>query len=158
MMDPKAFISEYSADQVSHIAFASNGEVGSKLVDRNAENRRAIAKLVIQSPSLASDLLIRDLYDAETNYSKASFSVYHQLVLVLAQELLARGGEANWSCYLRCVMRAQDSYMSSQCVALEKPAAEAAVAYIDRMLAELGEAAPDYYGRVRGNLARQIVG
>ena len=136
-MKPDSFIAEYTADDQPKIGFASNGEVGARLVDRNAEFRRAVAKIVIESPTVASDQLIRDLYDAETLNSKASFGVYHQFVLTLAQELLTRGGDENHSCFLQCVMRAQDSYMSSQCVTLDKSAAESAIAYIDKQIAEV---------------------
>ena len=157
-MNPKSFIAEYTAEDRPQIRFESNGEVGSKLVDRNAEFRRSVGKIVIESPTLATDQLIRDLYDAETQHPKASFAVYHQFVMTLAQELLSRGGDDNYSCFLQCVMRAQDSYMSSQCVTLERPAAESAIAYIDQQIAETGDDAPKYYARVRGNIARQIGG
>lgn len=154
-MSFKTFITDYAQDDRSRIAFMSNGEVGSKLLDENAEHRQSVAKLIIESPTIASDQLIRDLYDAETQYSKASFAVYHQFVLTLAQELLTRGGDENLSCFLKCVMRAQDSYMSSQCVTLDQSDAESAVSYIDRQIDALGDDAPKYYSRVRANIERQ---
>ena len=157
-MNLETFISDYSPDDRSRITFSSNGEVGSKLVDKNAEHRRSVGKLIIESPTIASDELIRDLYDAETQHSKASFGVYHQFVQTLAQELLTRGGVENLSCFLECVMRAQDSYMSSQCVTLDKLAAESAIAYIDEQIAEAGDDVPKYYSRVRANIERQIGG
>ena len=48
--------------------------------------------------------------------------------------------------------------MSSQCVTLDKSAAESAIAYIDEQIAEIGVDAPKYYARVRANIERQIGG
>ncbi|MFM8328346.1 MAG: hypothetical protein ACKN9U_26090, partial [Pirellulaceae bacterium] len=90
--------------------------------------RNEIAKVLIPSPELASDELIRDLYDAETLYSMVSFGVHLEFVSFLAEQLLERGGEANVFQYLECVFRQQDAYFASLCVTLSPGARERAVA------------------------------
>jgi hypothetical protein len=97
MLNVESFIANYTPADRDRLAFASNGKVGSELRDENRTLRTEIAKSLIQSPETASDDLIRDLYDAETSYSKAAFGVYHQFVSCLATQLLERGGEINLS-------------------------------------------------------------
>lgn len=154
MPNADSFIAAYKPADRHRIAFASNGKVGSELRDHNRILRTEIAKALIQSPETASDELIRDLYDAETSYSKASFAVYHQFVSCLATQLLERSGEKNVSHYLACVFRGQDAYLSSQCVKLTPSARAQTIAIIDHLMELAGESAPPYYSRVRDNLAR----
>ena len=80
MPNAESFIAAYTPADRDRIAFASNGKIGSELRDDNRTFRTEIAKSLIQSPEIANDDLIRDLYDAETSYSKAAFGVYHQFV------------------------------------------------------------------------------
>ncbi|WP_171189607.1 hypothetical protein [Alienimonas chondri] len=154
-MNIDSFTAAYSPPDRSRIAFESNGLKGPELRDRNVHFRRHVIAAIIETPVIATDQLIRDLYDAETQYSQSSFSVHHPSVAALAQELLTRGGDENLSHYLRCVDRAFDSYMSSQCVTLNRRDAVAAIGYIDKKIAELGEDAPEHYSRVRGNIERR---
>ncbi len=154
MPNEESFIASYSPADRHRIAFASNGKVGSELRDDNRTFRTEIAKSLIQSPENANDDLIRDLYDAETSYSKASFGVYHQFVSCLATQLLERGGEKNITHYLACVFRGQDAYLSSQCVTLTKDARDCAIATIDTLIKRSNGDVPPYYQRIRDNLAR----
>ncbi|MEI8212978.1 MAG: hypothetical protein WCI02_12580 [Planctomycetota bacterium] len=155
MPNEESFIAAYTQADRHRIAFASNGQVGSELRDDNRMFRTEIAKSLIQSPESANDDLIRDLYDAETAYSKASFGVHHQFVSCLASQLLERGGEINIShYYLACVFRGQDAYLSSQCVTLTKDARDRAIATIDTLIERSNGDVPPYYQRIRDNLAR----
>jgi hypothetical protein len=154
MPNPESFVAAYTPADRHRIAFASNGKVGSELRDDNRTFRTEIAEALIQSPETASDELVRDLYDAETAYSNASFAVYHQFVSCLATQLLERGGEKNIAHYLACVFRGQDAYLSSQCVTLTPNARVAAIATINHLIELAGVDAPPNYSRVRDNLAR----
>jgi hypothetical protein len=154
MLNEESFIAAYSPADRHRIAFASNGKVGSELRDDNRTFRTEIAKYLIQFPETANDDLIRDLYDAETSYSQAAFGVYHQFVSCLATQLLERGGERNISHYLACVFRGQDAYLSSQCVTLTQDARLRAIATVDGIIERAGTDAPQYYARIRDNLAR----
>ena len=154
MPNEESFIAAYSPAARHRIAFASNGKFGTELRDDNRTFRTEIAKSLIQSPESANDDLIRDLYDAETSYSKASFGVNHQFVSCLASQLLERGGEINISHYLACVFRGQDAYLSSQCVILTKDARDRAIATINTMIERSNGDVPPYYQRIRDNLAR----
>lgn len=153
MLNVESFIADYTPADRDRLAFASNGKVGSKLCDKNRTFRTEIAKSIIQSPETASDDLIRDLYDAETLYSKAAFGVYHQFLSFLATQLLERGGEENILHYLACVFRGQDAYLSSQCVTLTSDARLRAITTFDGVIERVGTDAPPYYARVRDNLA-----
>ena len=154
MINANSLITAYTPADRHRIVFASNGKVGSELRDDNRSLRAEIAKVLIPSPETASDELIRDLYDAETSYSKASFAVYHQFVSCLATQLLERGGEKNVSHYLACVFRGHDAYLSSQCVKLTPSARARAIDTIDHLIELAGNDRPPYYSRVRDNLAR----
>jgi hypothetical protein len=154
MSDAELFITTYTPADCHRIAFASNGKFGSELRDDNRMFRTEIAKSLIQCPKIANDDLIRDLYDAETSYSKDSFGVYHQFVSCLASQLLERGGEINISHYLACVFRGQDAYFSSQCVSLTKEARYRAIATIDFLIERSNGDVPLYYQGIRDNLAQ----
>lgn len=154
MPDAESFITGYTPADRHRIAFASNGKVGPELRDDNLAFRIEISKSLIPLPDSANDDLIRDLYDAETLYSKASFGVYHQFVACLAQQLLERGGERNIAHYLACVFRSQDAYFSSQCVKLTSSARDRAVAIIDEQMKRTDDPMPPYYQTIRDNLAR----
>ena len=154
MSDADFFIAGYTDADRHRIEFASNGKVGPELRDENRTFRTEIAKAFIRAPEITNDELIRDLYDAETSYSKAFFAVYHQFVSCLATQLLERGGEKNISHYLACVFRGQDAYFSSQCVELTPNARNTAIATIDHLIELAGVDAPPYYSRVRDNLDR----
>lgn len=157
MPNLESFIADYTPADRDRIAFACNGKVGSELHDENRAFRTEVAKSLIQSPETASDDLIRDLYDAETSYSKAAFGVYHQFMSCLATQLLERGGEKNISHYLACVFRGQDAYLLSQCVTLSPDARVRAIATVDGIIERAGTDAPPYYARIRDNLARTPV-
>jgi len=153
VLDPNTFIDSYTAADRRWIAFESNGKVGSELRDANLDFRSAIAKIIIVSPERASDELIRNLYDFETSYSKASFAVNHAFVSCLATQLLLRGGKPNITCFLACVFRGQEAYLSSQCVKLPADKRELAVATIDELIDAAGDDVPPYYSRVRTNIS-----
>ena len=107
----------------------------------------------MQTPSRASDQLIRDLYDCETAYSKAASAVYQESVSFLATELLLRGGKTNVPHYLACVFRGQDAYLSSRCVRLPHDRGRRAVATMDDLIDAAGEDVPPYYACARSNVA-----
>lgn len=158
MIEIESFVASYSDADCNLIAFAGNGHVGSKLRDTNLEYRTEVLRFLTGDLNLAPDKLVRDLYDAETLHSKSAFSVRHDFVLMLAQELLSRGGEENVCHYLDCVFRAQDSYFSSQCAKLDDESARDAIKIIDTVIGELGDNTPKYYHAVRSTIENHIVG
>jgi hypothetical protein len=154
MLDTATFIDRYTkADRVK-IEFASNGGVGTELRDSNLGFRIDVCEKCMENPSLACDELVRDLYDAETAYSKAAFCVHHKFVAFLATQLLARGGPSNIAHYLACVFRGQDAYLSSQCVELTPEQKKDALSAIDALITSAGDDAPPYFRRIRANIER----
>jgi hypothetical protein len=139
------YIKDYQLNDRSRIVFASNGEQGSKLRDENSK----------ESGIVSTDELIRELYDAETAWSKAAWAVRHQFVVFLASELLKRGGEDNVRCYLQCcVGRGQDAYFSSLCVTLTSAQREQAIVEIDSIINRENLTVLPGWNRIRKSIAQ----
>lgn len=153
-MDAISLAKQYVRTDQPRIAFASNGEVGSKLVDANRDVRIAVCDACVTDPSIASDELIRDLYDAETAYAQAVFGVRHKAVAFLATQLLARGGESNIRKFLACAPRCMDSWMSSQCVTLTAEQQSHVLSTLDAIAPTMAEEILPRLNRMRGNIER----
>jgi hypothetical protein len=147
-----AFIAVYKAADRGRIEFLSNGERGPALRDANDAFRGEVCRAA-RGGQAASDELIRDLYDAESQWSQAAWCVRHETIAFLAGELLRRGGPANVRHYLECMWRGQDCYLSSLCVRLSLEERAAAVAEITGLAAAGGPAATRWQA-VADNLAR----
>ena len=139
-MDVTAFITGYTAADRGRIEFRSNGERGPALQDANDVFRGQVCRAVRDGQS-ASDDLVRDLYDAESQWSQAAWCVRHETIAFLAGELLRRGGPENVRHYLECMWRGQDCYLSSLCVRLSREQRAAAVAEVTGLAASGGPAA-----------------
>jgi hypothetical protein len=153
-MEVAAFIANYGATDRARIEFRSNGQLGPALRDDNSSFRGEVCLLLLRNREPASDQLIRDLYDAESQYSKAAWAVRHKIVAFLASELLRRGGTANVGHYLECIWRGQDCYFSSLCVQLSLEERTAALAEMNRLVAAAEEPKKARWQGVVDNLAR----
>jgi hypothetical protein len=152
MEEVAAFIAGYTTADRGRIEFRSNGELGPALRDANDAFRGDVCRAV-RGGQAASDELVRDLYDAESQWSQAAWCVRHETVAFLAGELLRRGGPGNVRHYLECMWRGQDCYLSSLCVRLSAAERAAAVAEIAGLLAAAGPATTRWRA-VADNLAR----
>ena len=108
----------------------------------------------MEDPNIASDELIRDLYDAETAYSKAAFAVWHQAVVFLATQLLTRGGESNIRCYINFAGRGHYAWMSSQCVTLSSEQQTKAIATLASLASTVSDDLLPRFKRVQANVGR----
>ena len=150
-MDVTRFIAGYTAADRGSIEFRSNGERGPALRDANDAFRGQVCRAV-RDGQPTPDELIRDLYDAESQWSQAAWCVRHETVAYLASELLRRGGPANVRHYLECMWRGQDCYLSSLCVRLSPKERAAAVVEVRALVASGGPAATRWLS-VADNLA-----
>ncbi len=91
MKDVTEFIASYASADESFIRFEWNGEHAEKFVDNNHAFRNTIREAVLANVSVAPLELIRDLFRAETQYSREAWCIVGN-VNVLAESLLRRGG------------------------------------------------------------------
>ena len=152
-MNVAPLIAGYTPAGRSHIEFRSNGERGSDLRDANEAFRGDVCQ-ALRGGQAASDELIRDLYDAESQWSQAAWCARHETIALLAGELLRRGGEVNIRHYLKCMCRGQDCYLSSLFVQLSTEERAAAVSEIARLVSSGGPEATRWQS-VADNLARE---
>lgn len=154
MHDLDIFITSYCAKDVEQLEFRRVPDEGN---DINALFRsQVVHRLRKVSRHSVSDLLIRDLYDAETAWSAAACGVRGELVTVLAANLLSRGGEINLRHFLKCVCRGQDAYFSSVFVPLDPAIRRKVVAELDAILAST-DSRPAMWQGVRDQLALSAV-
>ncbi len=90
-MDVTAFIRNYTAVDEAQIRFDWNGRHAEGFVDSNMRFRQLVREAVLADvPSTALEL-IRDLFRAETQFSREAWCI-ESGVNVLAEALLRRGG------------------------------------------------------------------
>jgi hypothetical protein len=91
LVDIAAFIANYTAADEPRIRFDWNGKHGDDCVDRNMDFRDEVREAVVQDIAAAPLALIRDLFRAETQFSREAWCIAED-VGVLAESLLRRGG------------------------------------------------------------------
>lgn len=91
MNDIAAFIARYTADDEKRIRFDWNGKHAEEFADRNLEFRAAVRETVLAEVTAGPLKLVRDLFRAETQYSREAWSIAVG-VSALAEDLLRRGG------------------------------------------------------------------
>lgn len=154
MNDLDVFITNYRTEDAEQIEFRRIPESGP---DINALFRsQVVDRLQVASRDSISDLLIRDLYDAETAWSAAALCVRGGFVTFLAAELLSRGGEANLRHFLKYVYRGQDAYFSSVFVPLEPKIRLRVVAELDAILGSV-DSRPAAWQGVRDQLTQSDI-
>ena len=137
----------------SYFEFRANCERGSDLRDANDAFRGDVCR-ALRGGQEASDELIRDLYDAESQWSQAAWCVRHDTIELLTGELLRRGGEVNIRHYLNCMWRGQDCYLSSLYMRLSTEERAVAVSEIAALVPSGGPEATRWQS-VADNLARE---
>ena len=148
-MDLAKFVECYSPADLERISFRSNGKNGPDLLDENSGFRIQVFRALKDGLS-ASDTLIRDLYDAESQWSAAAWCVRHEITAFLAGELLRRGGAENVRHFLNCIRRGQDFYLSSLCFQITPSERAAAVTDMELVLATEPEKPVGWRGVIEG--------
>lgn len=144
MTDLDVFISDYRIEDAEQIEFRRIPESGP---DVNAHFRsQIVSRIQVACPEGVSELLIRDLYDAETAWSAAARCVRGGFVTILAAELLSRGGEINLRHFLKCSCRSQDAYFSSVFVPLEPAIRRKVAAEFDAILTSMDSRPASWQG------------
>src|SRR5215216_2338810 len=112
MKDLSAFIASYTSADEPRIRFDWNGKHADEVVDRNSEFRAAVRQAVLANPLAAPLELIRDLYRAETQYSREAWGIVPG-VNVLAEQLLRRGGATYLDDFLEGKFQSFDASLGS---------------------------------------------
>jgi hypothetical protein len=108
----ETFIATYSAAAEPRIAFAWNGKHSESFVDSNYDFRKAVLVHVLANKETAPVPLIRDLFLAETRYSKEAWAVDPR-VGELAKLLLTRGGPDYVEAFLEGKYQGMDASMAA---------------------------------------------
>ncbi|HEY1065607.1 MAG TPA: hypothetical protein VGE52_05850 [Pirellulales bacterium] len=106
----KEFIAGYQPDDEYHICFAWSEELGGELNDPNARFRRKVFKTVLRDLESAPLILLRDLYEAETEIARAAGGI-NDGVRDLGEALLRRGGVEFLDDFLVGKWQCFDTYM-----------------------------------------------
>ena len=69
------FIADYKSEEEQHIRFQWNGKHGAEFRDWNYEFRKEVFAAVLQNLHAAPLGLVRDLYLAETQYSREAWGI-----------------------------------------------------------------------------------
>ncbi|MCE9552734.1 MAG: hypothetical protein K8T91_05060, partial [Planctomycetes bacterium] len=91
MDDVSQFIRSFGDADENRIAFAWNGKHGEHFSDANYEFRKAVLESVCAAISAAPLPLVRDLFRAETEFSREAWCIDLR-VRKLAETMLMRGG------------------------------------------------------------------
>ncbi|GAB3361857.1 hypothetical protein [Lysobacter tyrosinilyticus] len=105
------FISSYTGEQRSRIAFLWNGEHADKFVDTNLEFRSAVIDAIANQGTSASIALLTDLLDEETSFSVEAWGAIDELA-DLAGKLLLQGGTDSVLTFIRCKWKSFDTEMA----------------------------------------------
>ncbi len=111
-MEIENFIKEYSNSDFDKIKFDWNGKHGDDLEDPNMDFRMQVCELLKSDFSIASDILVLDLYQELSRSSKETWSVYNCYHL-FAQEILNRGKTKYLLQYLKGASESFDTSLAS---------------------------------------------
>ena len=111
-MDVAAFIAGYTSADEARIRFDWNGQHSEGFVDRNMEVREPVLEAVLADVSAVPLELIRDLFRAETRFSREAWCIVDG-VSALAEALLRRGGPAYLDDYLEGKFQSFDASLGS---------------------------------------------
>jgi hypothetical protein len=111
-VDIAAFIASYTAADEPRIRFDWNGEHAEGFADRNMAFRDAVREAVLRDVAAAPVELVRDLFRAETHFSREAWCI-SEGVGVLAEALLRRGGAAYLDDYLDGKFQSFDASLGS---------------------------------------------
>jgi hypothetical protein len=137
----QAFIEHYTSVDEACIRFDWNGQHSDGFVDANLEFRQAVLNIVLQDTTVISIELIRDLFQAETKFSREAWGASPKLGR-LAEALLRQGGTTYIEDFLVGKYRSFDTY----CATAFKPDLELAETMLNAArdrLKELPEDSPE---------------
>ena len=134
-MDLAGFIAGYTSADESRIRFDWNGQHAEGFVDRNMVFREHVREAVLAKVSAAPLELVRDLYRAETEFSREAWCIVKN-VSVLAEELLRRGGVVYLDDYLKGKFQSFDANLGSA-FNYDLPLAQAMLSEVRARLAAL---------------------
>ncbi|MDB5294521.1 MAG: hypothetical protein JWO31_504 [Phycisphaerales bacterium] len=112
LTERETFVSSYTSADETRIRFAWNGKHAEEFVDSNAEFRSPITALVVSSPNAAPIELVRDLFKAETEFSREAWGIEFG-VGALAERLLRCDPERFLEDYLRGKFQSFDAHLGS---------------------------------------------
>ncbi len=135
MSNVDQFISEYSATEESKICFAWNGKHGELFADSNYEFRKGVLDEVMKNPEAIDLLIIRDIFRAETEFSKEAWSIDRR-VSRLAEALLKRGGTLYLDDYLIGRSQSFDAYLACGDVKLDNELAQNLIKLVQERLGQ----------------------
>jgi hypothetical protein len=134
MNDVQQFISSYSDGHQSRIGFAWNGEHADGFQDANYEFRKLVLDAVLTAPTAAPLPLVRDLFRAETEFSREAWCVDNRIV-ILAEIMLRYGGKALLMDFLRGRCQSFDASMACGGVRIDRLVAAELLGEVERLLA-----------------------
>lgn len=108
----QSFVIDYTSKNEPSICFAWNGKHADQFVDSNGELRQAVLELVLADPKAAPLELVRDLFKAETEYSKEAWCISYGIG-VLAERLLREDPERYLEDYLQGKFQSFDAHCGS---------------------------------------------
>jgi hypothetical protein len=133
------FIANYAPTDERLICFDWNGQHGDRFTDRNYEFRKEVLSEVLTDIRVASLELVRDLYRAETRFSKEAWCI-DMRVSQLAEHLLRLGNDRFIEDYVEGKYQSFDSSMAAAAFRVEKSLAEHLLAVVrDRLQSEQDE-------------------
>lgn len=135
MTEIRHFIANYRMADEPRIRFAWNGEHGEGFGDSNYSFRKEVLEAVLAEPDAASVRLIRDLYRAETEFSREAWCIDRR-VGQLAEALLRRGGEEYIEDYLIGKMQSFDAFLASASFEIDHDLAQSLLDAVEKRLDE----------------------
>jgi len=132
MDDVAKFVTNYSGADEDRIRFDWNGKHAEEFVDRNMDFRESVREAVLENVSSAPLVLVRDLFRAETQFSREAWGIVDG-VWELAECLLRRGGTAYLDDYLEGKHQSFDASLGSA-FEYDLPLAQAMLAAVQHRL------------------------
>ncbi|MGC1549483.1 MAG: hypothetical protein WA777_13235 [Rhodanobacter sp.] len=114
------FISSYTTDQRSRIAFQWNGKHSAELEDLNLKFREAVIDAIANQEEPAPTTLLSDIFEEETSFSVEAWGARDELS-VLASQLLSKGGTDSVLTFVRCKWKSFDTEMACAGIDLSEP-------------------------------------
>lgn len=131
-VDIRSFIQNYTEEDLLEIMFAWNGKHAHDLRDDNLELRRKILDRFSEAPDEFPIELVRDLFEAETEFAREVWAV-NPIVSNLAQALLERGAEKYVADWIKGLSRGMDAYCQSMQIELSVETAEKLHSYCTKI-------------------------
>lgn len=116
---PQHFIASYTDADEYRIAFAWNGKHSEDFQDTNYDFRKAVLEIVLEQPDTAPLTLVRDLFHAETEFSREAWCIDDRVV-TLAEIMLTRGGRASLMAFLQGKSQSFDASMACGAICIDR--------------------------------------